>query len=453
MQAVKDAFKFAWDSYEKYAWGSDFLNPLSKKGENVFAGGLTICDSLDTALLMGFNDIYERGKAWLEANFTIQGDYSVFEIVIRIIGGFLSVYHLSHDEFFLKKAHEIGTALLPLFTRETGFFRTYVKFRSDGKGVPVAIPDGAIEVLLSDIGSIQLEFYTLSLLTGDMSFAEAGARIHRTVFGKFPNDGLYPERLNSNTGGVHKDVRSVDSMSDSFYEYLIKIWLLTNDSLDVMLNRYLRTAKDVEKQLVRKFKGREWTWLSRTGWGTDPDQMSHLATFAAGMLALGAVEKNPMALDNLRLADELVTSFVKMYDAHATGFMPECIHFVNGAHRPCDGRYRLRPETVESLFVLYRITGLQKYRDYAWTIFERIQKHCKVEGGYATIWNVDEVPPKHEDLMDSYFLAETLKYLYLIFCSSEVVPIDEWVFNTEAHPLPVWTEEEAAAMKQHIKLE
>jgi mannosyl-oligosaccharide alpha-1,2-mannosidase len=454
MAQIKEAFQFAWGSYKRFAWGHDFLRPLAKAGENVFSGGLTICDSLDTILIMGFDDEFQRSKAWIQENFTLRGDYSVFEIVIRIVGGFLSVYQISNDAFFLQKAHEIGIALLPLFNTPTGYFRTYVRFEGGAKAGEVrAVADGAVEVLLSDIGSVQLEFYTLSLLTGDMRFAEAGAKIHRTLFAMFPNDGLYPERLNSHSGGTHKDVRSLDSMSDSFYEYLIKIWLMTKDTLDVMLQRYLRMAKAVEQQLIRRTTELGWTWLARVGWGADPNQMSHLATFSAGMLALGAVEKNPRAVEDLQLADELVTSFMKMYNAHAAGFMPECTQFTGESYVLCDGRYRLRPETIESLFVLYRMTGLQKYRDYAWTIFERIETKCKVEGGYATIWNVDDNPPSHEDMMDSYFLAETLKYLYLTFCSSDVISIEEWIFNTEAHPFRVWTEQQAESMKPYIRLE
>lgn len=66
----------------------------------------------------------------------------------------------------------------------------------------------------------------------------------------------------------------------------------------------------------------------------------------------------------------------------------------------------LRPETVESLFLAYRLTGDQKYRDYGWNIFQSIERHCKVPtGGYATIVNVDEVPARQEDKMETFYLA------------------------------------------------
>ncbi|THU91531.1 glycoside hydrolase family 47 protein [Dendrothele bispora CBS 962.96] len=106
--------------------------------------------------------------------------------------------------------------------------------------------------------------------------------------------------------------------------------------------------------------------------------------------------------------------------------------------------YLLRPETIESLYLLWRITGDSKWRHRGWKIFEAIERHTKTPYGYASLRTVEIVPSLKDDEMPSYFLAETLKYLYLMFVSEDLVPLDKWVFNTEAHPFPVfaWTEEE-----------
>lgn len=100
----------------------------------------------------------------------------------------------------------------------------------------------------------------------------------------------------------------------------------------------------------------------------------------------------------------------------------------------------LRPETVESLFVLYRLTKDQKYRDWGWRIFQSFETYTKLENGYSSISNVQNPDnPGYRDKMESFFLGETLKYLFLLFCDDDwVLPLDEWVFNTEAHPLPIW---------------
>ncbi|CAN6446386.1 unnamed protein product [Victoria cruziana] len=109
--------------------------------------------------------------------------------------------------------------------------------------------------------------------------------------------------------------------------------------------------------------------------------------------------------------------------------------------KPNDRHNLLRPETVESLFVLYRITKDPKYREWGWQIFQDFEKYTKVEtGGYTSLDDVTTIPPRRRDKMETFFLGETLKYLYLLFGDENVLPLDEFVFNTEAHPLPInWT--------------
>ena len=110
--------------------------------------------------------------------------------------------------------------------------------------------------------------------------------------------------------------------------------------------------------------------------------------------------------------------------------------------QPLDRHNQLRPETVESLFVLYRLTKDSQYRDWGWRIFQAIEAYTKVpEGGYSSIDNVEDTEnPGFRDKMESFFLSETLKYLFLLFCDDDnVLSLDEWVFNTEAHPLPIWS--------------
>ena len=95
---------------------------------------------------------------------------------------------------------------------------------------------------------------------------------------------------------------------------------------------------------------------------------------------------------------------------------------------------------MESLFVLYRITGDKKYQEYGWNIFQAFEKYTKIkEGGYSSIDNVkDPNNPGYRDKMESFFLGETLKYFFLLFSDVDLVPLDEYVFNSEAHPLPIW---------------
>ncbi|WEW60306.1 mannosyl-oligosaccharide alpha-1,2-mannosidase [Emydomyces testavorans] len=119
-----------------------------------------------------------------------------------------------------------------------------------------------------------------------------------------------------------------------------------------------------------------------------------------------------------------------------------------------------RPETVESLFYMYRITGDETYRFWGWEMFKSFVKHTAVveeeeEGeassssaektadkrasyirGFTSLSNANTVPPVTKDNMESFWLAETLKYFYLLFSEREFIPLETTVFNTEAHVFP-----------------
>lgn len=95
----------------------------------------------------------------------------------------------------------------------------------------------------------------------------------------------------------------------------------------------------------------------------------------------------------------------------------------------------MRPETVESLFYLWRFTGNTMYQDWGWDIFQAFEKNSRLETGYVGLTDVNT--GAKDNLMQSFFLAETLKYLYLLFSPPSVIPLDKWVFNTEAHPLKI----------------
>lgn len=104
--AVVKAFEHAWQGYRQYAWGRDNLKPISMVGTDWFGLGLTLVDSLSTMIIMNMNDNFAEAREWVKNDFNIDTDVdvSVFEVMIRVVGGFLSVYHLTNDSLFLIKA-------------------------------------------------------------------------------------------------------------------------------------------------------------------------------------------------------------------------------------------------------------------------------------------------------------------------------------------------------------
>lgn len=199
-------------------------------------------------------------------------------------------------------------------------------------------------------------------------------------------------------------------------------------------------------------------------------KMDHLVCFLPGTLALGATKgltkeramrENLLTfedMENLKLAEDLAKTCVEIYSVTSTGLAPEIAYFnIEGNSeggpgggnksskylndiiiKPADRHNLLRPETVESLFYLYRITGDSKYREWGWQIFEAFEKYTKIDsGGYTSLDDVTVIPPQRRDKMETFFLGETLKYIYLLFGNSTTIPLDEYVFNTEAHPIPI----------------
>lgn len=97
--------------------------------------------------------------------------------------------------------------------------------------------------------------------------------------------------------------------------------------------------------------------------------------------------------------------------------------------------FPLRPEAIESIFILYRLTGDTTLMDRAWNMFITIVKLTKTDIGHAALDDCTANPPPKADRTESFWFAETLKYFYLIFAETDLISLDEWVLNTEAHPL------------------
>eukprot|EP00586_Coscinodiscus_wailesii_P008937 CAMPEP_0172524404 /NCGR_PEP_ID=MMETSP1066-20121228/294170_1 /TAXON_ID=671091 /ORGANISM="Coscinodiscus wailesii, Strain CCMP2513" /LENGTH=177 /DNA_ID=CAMNT_0013307529 /DNA_START=134 /DNA_END=667 /DNA_ORIENTATION=+ len=170
--------------------------------------------------------------------------------------------------------------------------------------------------------------------------------------------------------------------------------------------------------------------------------MEHLVCFMGGLLALGAyTDPNGMDSDrakrDLGTAKDLAYTCYQMYARTKTGLTGDVVNFsANHDFGIAKQDYNLRPETVETFYILYLVTGEHAYREWGWEIFESIEQHCRREVGYGTVNNVQDASARSDNHMESFFMGETLKYLYLMFDpDSDVDVLRKHVFNTEAHPL------------------
>lgn len=489
--AVVEAFKHAWLAYERDALGADEYHPISHTGTNLTAAGgigYTVIDSIDTMLLMNLTDEYARARTWVEQHMDFDRDasFNTFETTIRVLGGLLTAYDLTgHDQLYLDKAVDLAERMLPVFNTPSGLPTSMVNL-AKREGVPDKDNYGFVST--AEAATLQLEFRYLAQVTGNEVYWQKAERVMKVIKESMPPAGLASIFMDPESGQFVQSAIRLGSRGDSFYEYLLKQWLQTNKTEDVYREMYEDAMGAIHQHLVKKSMFSNLIYTSeliperfpsgQVQWRLVPKQ-DHLVCFLGGSLMLGAVTAHakvdkvsiPPTTDELtqtglrdwKTGAELTRTCMKTHDT-ATGLAPEIVHFripsdnmdeigigktpsdwyIKGAPpgepAPLDARYILRPETVESLFLAFRVTGNPSYREQGWRIFQAIEKHCKIpSGGYAAVINVDHVPVEHENKMETFLMSETLKYLYLLFADDSILPLSDYVFNTEAHPLPVFT--------------
>uniref|UniRef100_A0A8C1VZ88 alpha-1,2-Mannosidase n=1 Tax=Cyprinus carpio TaxID=7962 RepID=A0A8C1VZ88_CYPCA len=442
---IKEMMQFSWDNYKRYAWGSNELRPVSKQGHssNLFGSlkGATIVDALDTLYIMEMYDEFEAATEWVERNldFNMNAEISVFEVNIRFVGGLLSAYYLSGKEVFRRKAVELGEKLLPAFKTPTGIPWALLNLKSGiGRNWPWASGGSSI---LAEYGTLHLEFMHLSALSGRPVFAEKVMNIRKVLNRLDKPQGLYPNYLNPNSGQWGQHHVSVGGLGDSFYEYLLKAWLMSDKTDEEGKKLYYDALQAIEKNLIRKSSG-GLTYIAEWKGGLLEHKMGHLTCFAGGMIALGADgAPDDKTGHQMELAAEITRTCHESYTRTSMKLGPEAFRFDGGveaiATRQNEKYFILRPEVIETYMYMWRFTHDPKYRQWGWEAVQALEKYCRVEGGYSGVRDVYANTPNHDDVQQSFYLAETLKYLYLLFSDDDHLPFEHWVFNTEAHPLPV----------------
>eukprot|EP00128_Syssomonas_multiformis_P004642 Colp12_sorted_trinity150504_noHs@26008 len=441
---VVESFLWAWKGYKEYAWGEDELMPLSQRGNEWFNVGLTLIDSLDALLMMNLKKEFWEAREWVskQLNFDQDKKVNLFEITIRVMGGLLSAYALTGDKLFAHKAEELGIRLLPAFNSKSGIPFSDVNLHT----LIGYTPDWTVDSSSAEVTSIQLEFKYLSRITKNAKYHEVVDNVmkHVTSTTTFPR-GLLPIYISPVTGQFSGNTITLGARGDSYYEYLLKQWLLSGKKEKAYLQAYEEAVRSIKAFLVKRSHPSRLTYIAELVNYRIKHKMDHLVCFLPGTLALGHHHGVGHREGHLDLARELMYTCYQLYKAFPSGLAPEIMYFngdssvgVDMGVAPADTHNLLRPETVESLFVLNRVTGDKKYRDWGWEIFEAFEAHCRVSsGGYTSVKDVTNTTEKL-DKMESFFLSETLKYLFMLFSDDpKFMSLDHYVFNTEGHPLPI----------------
>lgn len=461
--AVKEAFLHAYNSYKTFCWKHDELQPITKKCKDTLNAGLTIVDSITTLYIMNLTKEYREARDFIANDFKPNGRWSLFEFIIRFVGGFISIYQLSNDKIFLDKAIQCTDAILPLFNSD-GFYSSGFNLNTDENGKITATSTTRTKSFnLAEIGTYQIEFLTLTALTGDTKYMDLALKVYKKLWKDNPKRSILKSatenQLDERKNRRNKDLpRHLGAGTDSYFEYIIKSYILTNGVSPRILKQHMKIVQEMRDTLLFETKNLHLIGMGVLKHDDLQPMIEHLATFVPGMVAIGTVKNNNKKVEDLKLAGEIVDTISYVMNNTVAKLMPEKVSFnlyeenMKKEFQIISNEYLLRPESVESIFYMFRFTGEQKYRDIAWNFFVGINESCRVKNGFVSVNGLDkQVSPI--DIMDSWFLAETLNYLYLTFTDTRLISPAEWVFNTESHPLHVWPQDVSKKYKKYLLLE
>ncbi|KJZ77152.1 hypothetical protein HIM_03473 [Hirsutella minnesotensis 3608] len=479
LRDVRNLFKENWESYRRYAWKKDALLPISAGSRDQFSGwAATLVDCLDILWIMGLRDEFNEAVAavaTIDFGKSTSFRVNVFETNIRYLGGLLAAYDLSGNDVLLRKAVELGNMIHGAFNTKDGLPVDFLDFAAAKKGTGLNV-EGT--VVSASPGTLSLELTRLSQVTGDPKYYNAVTKVMDLFHdgqNKTALPGVWPLWVSMSRQDVTSgNTFTLGGSEDSLYEYLPKMHQLMGGGDPKYETMYKTFADTADRHfLFRPMLPKEDDILLPGNINIvngkpelDPET-EHLACFVGGMFALaGRLFDSAADVDR---GAKLTNGCVYAYKSFPTGMMPERIdlapcasrascpwdeefwvkerkkrpewkeHLPKGFTTAKDPRYLLRPEAIESVFYMHRITGRPEFREAAWDMFKAVSEGTKTEYANAAVLDVTkgEYPLPKEDYMESFWLAETLKYFYLIFSPPDIISLDDFVLNTEAHPFKI----------------
>uniref|UniRef100_A0A8C1B3P0 alpha-1,2-Mannosidase n=1 Tax=Cyprinus carpio carpio TaxID=630221 RepID=A0A8C1B3P0_CYPCA len=443
---ILEMFDHAYNSYMDYAYPADELMPLSCRGrvrglepnrgdidDSLGKFSLTLIDTLDTLVLLNKLDEFEEAvkKTVRDVRFDNDIVVSVFETNIRVLGGLLGAHVMAdvlkqrgermqwYRDELLHMAKELGFRLLPAFNTTSGLPYPRVNLRY-GVVNPLSRTGTESDTCTACAGTMILEFAALSRLSGDPIFEENARKAMDVLWEKRQRGSdLVGTVINIHNGDWVRRDSGVGAGIDSYYEYLMKAYILLGDK--VYLNRfnthYSAIMKYISQPPLLLNVHMHNPTVNVRSW------MDSLLAFFPGLQVLRG---------DLKPAIETHEMLYQVTKQH--NFLPEAFTTEFRVHW---GQHPLRPEFAESTYFLYKATGDPYYLKVGQSIVEKLNTHARVPCGFAAVQDVRT--GTHEDRMDSFFLAEMFKYLYLLFSEKSQLPIniDDYIFTTEAHLLPV----------------
>ncbi|KAL4226158.1 ER degradation-enhancing alpha-mannosidase-like protein 1 [Mactra antiquata] len=455
LEGIREMFYFGYNNYMKHAYPQDELDPIHCTGRgpdyenpsniniNDVLGdySLTLVDTLDTLAVIGNSTEFKHAVKLIIDNLSFQNTtVQVFEATIRVLAGLLSSHLLildPHQPFGDLSPTDYNNELLDLAHDLAS--RLISAFDSTGTGIPfprVNLHDGVPvncinETCTAGAGTLVLEFGILSRLLGDPTFELVARRAVKRLWHYRSNvTGLIGNVINIQTGEWVGKMSGLGAGLDSFFEYMLKSYILFGDQED------LRIFNESYESI--KFHMRRGRLKCNTGLGTTPLYVNvHMTSGDTANYWIDALQAAWSGVQVLHGdIEEAICSHAVYYAIwRKYGSLPERYNWYLRA--PDVLFYPLRPELVESTYFLYQATKNPFYLHVGRDIFNSINEHAKAECGYGTIHDVNT--KELEDRMESFFLSETCKYLYLLFDRDNHVNkhASKYLFNTEGHIFPI----------------
>lgn len=414
--------------------------------------------------------------------FDLDSKVQVFETNIRGVGGLLSAHlfaigelpirgyqpmwrkkwdgsrvikwkNFAYDGQLLRLAHDLAARLLPAFNTATGMpyprvnLRHGIPFYQDAEDGVCRLdgtstdPREITETCTAGAGSLILEFASLSRMTGDHRFEVLAKQAFWAVWNRRSSIGLVAGGIDAESGQwTMPPLASIGAGVDSFFEYGLKSHILLsslppNQDLDQYgpPDSFLMAWQDahtaVKRHVYRSNQTEKHPFYGQVDLITGAPRYSwidNLSAYYPGLLTLaGQVDE---AIESHLLFSALWTRY---------SALPERWHVFNGYIDPNFKHWAGRPEFIESTYYLYQATKDPWYLHVGEMTIRDIRRRCWTRCGWADLGDV--VSGEQRDRMESFFLGETAKYLYLLF--DEDHPLNKMdaglVFTTEGHPLVI----------------
>lgn len=418
-QDVKAQMAWAWDCYRDRAWGKDEIKPVS----GTFSSfplkthhlGLSLIEALDTLWVMGLDSRFEDGVAWVKSRFDadVDGEVSVFETSIRLVGGLLSAHLACGDAALLAKARDLADRLLPAFATPTGMPYRFINLKTGVPREAVTSP--------ADVATYLPEWGTLSRLTGDPRYAAAARKAMIAVFERRSPLDLVATKIDVLSGAWRSRTATIGSYCDSFFEYLWDSWQLFGDA-------ECKRMYDVCTAAILKH---QQVWQDHELWFADVDfetgavvstEQDELASFYGGLLGQGGA---------LRQGAAYTESWSKVQARY--GILPEGYDYATS--RPTQVTNALRPELADAAFTLWLIDRQPRWREIGRLHYEAMKRWNKARYGYTDMADVTATPKRQADHCPGYWWSEQMKYYYLLFADTPRFDYSDHYLSTEGNVL------------------